>query len=122
MVFNQKSIKSLRQITDFIVVNLCFLIAAFIAQPIELFFSKNFHIFLLPVINILWFVSAGLNKLYGDIFRQSTTNTIYKILKNVVVQIIFTILFLFFIKEDLFTRNFIVLFNHCFDRKRNSHN
>ena len=110
MVVNQKSIKSLRQITDFFLLNICFLLAAFIAQPIELFFTKNFHIFLLPVINILWFLSASLTKLHRDFYNQSISALIFKIIKNVFIQIVFTIIFLFFIKEDLFTRNFIVLF------------
>ena len=110
MVVNKKSLKSLRLITDFIFLNICFLLAAFIAQPIELFFTKNFHIFLLPVINILWFLSASLTKLHSETYTRSIASLIFKVIKNVFVQIVFTIIFLFFIKEDLFTRNFIVLF------------
>ncbi|NOG96939.1 MAG: exopolysaccharide biosynthesis polyprenyl glycosylphosphotransferase [Ignavibacteriae bacterium] len=110
MVVNKKSLKSLRLITDFLFLNICFLLAAFIAQPIELFFTKNFHIFLLPVINILWFVSASITKMHREVYTQSIASLIFKVVKNVFVQIVFTIIFLFFIKEDLFTRNFIVLF------------
>ena len=110
MVVNQKSINSLRVVTDLIVLNLVFILSAALAQPWEIFLSKPYLIVLMALESLLWLIGVNLFKLYTDFHNRLLSVQAVSVFKNVFTQIVFAIFFLFFVKEFLFTRWFILFY------------
>jgi len=107
MVVDQKSLLNFRRIIDFVIINLTFIFAAVLAQPVKELISNQLLFILLLLQNILWFFSSGIINTYYDFNFRSFSDQIINVIKLVIIEVIFTIFFLFFIKEDLFTRNFV---------------
>lgn len=105
-----KSLLSLRKISDFIFLNAAFIIAAILAQPIQAFITNELLFILLLLQNILWFSVAEVINTYSDFNYRSFSDQLINLARVLIVQVLFTILFLFFVKEDLFTRNFVLFY------------
>ena len=110
MIVNKKSIYYQRLIADLFLLNISFLIAAILAQPLQILIDRNSMFILLLILNILWFFNATITGFYEEIYLRSIAAQFINITKSTVVQIGAAVLFIFLAKEDLFTRNFIVLF------------
>jgi len=110
MIVNKKSIYTSRLISDLVLLNLSFLLSAILAQPFEILLTRNYMFILLLILNIVWFVNTNLSGFYSDFFTRSFSFQFFNILKIVLFQIGLTVLFIFLIKENLFTRNFIVFY------------
>lgn len=110
MIVNKKSIYTLRLISDLILLNLAFFISAVIAQSFEILMERTIMFVLLLLSNILWFFYASMSEFYSDFFSRPFAYQFTNILKSSVVQSLLAVTFIFLVKEDLFTRNFIVLF------------
>lgn len=111
MIVNKKSIYYQRLFSDLILLNLAFLAAAVIAQSFDILIQRNYMFILLLILNIVWFFNASITGFYNELYLRSIAEQIINIVKSTIVQIGFSILFIFLAKEDLFTRNFIVLFS-----------
>ena len=110
MLTNRKSIYYLRLFLDLIILNLSFIVSAILAQSFQILIHKPHMFVLLAVLNFLWYFVSNVINFYED---YSTRYFIYQftaILKNVVIQVLTTVLFVFFAKELLFTRNFIIFY------------
>ena len=110
MLTNRKSIYYLRLFFDLIILNLSFIVSAILAQSFQILIHKPHMFVLLAVLNFLWYFVSNVINFYED---YSTRYFIYQftaILKNVVIQVLTTVLFVFFAKELLFTRNFIIFY------------
>jgi len=110
MIVNKKTIHTLRLISDLILLNLSFFLAAIIAQSPDILLERTIMFVLLLLSNILWFFYASMSGLYSDFFSRPFAYQFTNILKSAVVQALLSVTFIFLVKEDLFTRNFIVLF------------
>jgi len=110
MIVNKKSIYTTRLILDFLLLNISFIAAAVLAQSLEILVERDYMFILLFLLNTVWFVYSNLIGFYSDFFSRPFSFQFFNILKSVVVQLAITVLFVFLIKEQLFTRNFIVLF------------
>ncbi len=110
-MIDQKSLLSLRKASDFIFFFFSFIAAAFLAQPIQEFISNQLLFILLLLLNILWYVVSGIVNTYSDYNYRSFSDQLINLSRVIIVQILFTILFLFFVKEDLFTRNFVLFYS-----------
>lgn len=110
MVIDQQSLFSFRRIVDFIFLNISFLLAAYIAQPLTELFSNELLFILLLLQNILWLSVSNVVNTYTDFNYRSFSDQLFNLSRIVIVEVLFTIFFLFFIKEDLFTRNFVLFF------------
>lgn len=110
MIVNKKSITNFRIFTDLLLLNISFMLSAIYAQSFETLMSRTYLFILLLSLNILWYTSSNLIKLYDDYRSRVFSYQVIGIIKNVLWQVVFTILFIFFAKEDLFTRNFIVYY------------
>lgn len=113
MITNSNSIKFLRKIFDFIILNASFALAASFAQSLELFLNNKLMFILLLILNITWFFSASLINLYDESNFQYFASDIVNVFKNSIIQVLVSVFFLFIIKENLFTRYFI-LYYFCF--------
>ena len=110
MLTNRKSIYYLRLFLDLIILNSSFVISAILAQSFQILIHKPHMFILLAGLNFLWYFVSNVINFYED---YSTKYFIYRftnIVKIVFVQVLTTVLFVFFVKELLFTRNFIILY------------
>ncbi len=110
MIVNKKSIYASRLIADLVILNLSFLTSAVIAQSLETLIARDYMFILLLLLNLIWFINVNLSGFYLDFFTRSFSFQFFNILKLVFFQVGFTVLFIFLTKEDLFTRNFIVIY------------
>ncbi len=110
MIVNKKSIYTSRIISDLVLLNLSFIISAILAQSFKILLARDYMFILLLLLNIVWFVNTNLSGFYLDFFTRSFSFQFFNILKIVFFQVGLTVLFIFLTKEDLFTRNFIVLY------------
>jgi len=110
MIVNKKSIYTSRLISDLVLLNLSFIMAAILAQSFEILLARDYMFVLLLLLNIVWFVNTNLSGFYSDFFTRSFSFQFFNIIKIVLFQIVLTVLFIFLTKEDLFTRNFIVFY------------
>ncbi len=65
---------------------------------------------LLLMLNILWFFTSAIFRFYDETGLRDISYQLINLTKNSLVQIIAAIIFIFSAKEDLFTRNFIVIY------------
>jgi putative colanic acid biosynthesis UDP-glucose lipid carrier transferase len=65
---------------------------------------------LMVALNFIWYFSTNITEFYDTFSSFSFSSQFVTIIKNAAIQIITSILFIFLVKEDLFTRNFIVLY------------
>lgn len=110
MIVNKKSIYTLRLISDLVLLNLAFFLAAVISQSLDLLLERTTMFVLLLLSNILWFFYASMSEFYSDFFTRPFAYQFTNIIKSAVVQALLAVTFIFLVKETLFTRNFIILF------------
>lgn len=111
MINNQKSIHTIRLLSDLIILNISFIFAAVLAQSWEtLLFRKNMFILLL-IQNLLWNPLANSFKLYDEFVNWVPSTSILNLFKIILVQTIIAVFFIFIYREGLFTRIFIIEFS-----------
>ena len=110
MIVNKKSIYTTRLVADLVLLNLSFILSAILAQSFEILIARDYMFILLLLLNIVWFVNTNLSGFYLDFFTRSFSFQFFNILKIVLFQVGLTVLFVFITKEDLFTRNYILLY------------
>lgn len=109
MIVNKKSIYVSSVITDFLLINLSFFLASLISHTSDLSLEKNQPYLLLLILNFAWFLYTNASDFYQEFLIRPFPIQIYNILKLSIIISIFNILFLFIIKQQLYTRNFVVI-------------
>src|ERR1035437_9642887 len=108
MFANKKSFYYFRLFSDLFLLNISFVAAAVLAQSFHIFLSKT-HMFVLQMgLNFVWLFFSNVISFYDDTEARYFAYQFVNILKNVFAQGFTAIVFIFLIKEDLFTRNFII--------------
>ncbi len=110
MLTNRKSLQYLRLFLDLIIIELSFFAAAILAQSFQILMSHTHMFILLAILNFLWYFVSNVISFYDDFSTKYFVYQFTGIVKNVAVQVLITVLFVFFVKELLFTRNFIILY------------
>ncbi len=110
MIVNQKSLYSIKLAIDLLLLNITFFLAAWLAQPAYILYERPYLFFLLFILNIAWYFAANVSDFYDNFSPHDFYSQAFGILKNVLVQVIAAIIFIFIKKEDLFTRNFIIYY------------
>jgi Undecaprenyl-phosphate glucose phosphotransferase len=110
MLANKKSLQYLRLFLDLILLNISFIAAAVLAQSFEILIQKTHMFVLLVGLNFLWYYVSNVLNFYEDYSIKYFIYQFTNILKIVVIQVLASLLFVFFVKELLFTRNFIILY------------
>lgn len=108
MIVNKRTIKIARLLSDLILLNIVFILSAVLAQSWEILLERNYMFILLALLNLVWYFYSNLSGFYNDFFTRRFSTQFFNIIKSSVVQVLITIAFIFFVKEDLFTRNFII--------------
>ncbi|MCH9028191.1 MAG: undecaprenyl-phosphate glucose phosphotransferase [Bacteroidetes bacterium] len=110
MIVNKRSIFLFRLISDLLLLNIAFLIAAVLSQSWQTLIDRYYMFFLLVGLNTLWIFISNSFDFYSDFHSRNFPFQFINILKETVAQISMSILFIFITKEDLFTRNFIIYY------------
>lgn len=110
MLTNRKSIYYLRLFLDLIILNTSFIVAAILAQSFQILIYKPHMFILLAGLNFLWYFVSNVINFYEDFSTKYFVYRFTNIVKIVFVQVFTTVLFVFFVKELLFTRNFIIFY------------
>ena len=110
MITNQKSIYYLRLFTDLVLLNISFIVSAILAQSLQILLSRPYMFVLMAILNFTWYFFSNVTGFYEDITTKSFSYHFRDIIKNIFAQVIFSIIFIFAAKEDLFTRNFILFY------------
>ncbi len=114
MIVNKYTIYISRLTGDLILLNLSFIISAILAQSWEILLQRNYMFLLLVILNFSWYFTSNISGLYEDIYLREYVNHFINIFKGLFILVLLTIAFIFFVKEDLFTRNFIIYFSVIF--------
>ena len=110
MFANKKSFYYLRLFSDLFLLNISFIVASVLAQSFHTLLSRN-HMFILQMgLNFVWLFFSNVISFYEDTDTRYFAYQFVNILKNVFAQGFTAIVFIFLIKEDLFTRNFIIYY------------
>ncbi len=108
MIVNRKSLYFFRLLLDLLLLNAVFVVSAAAAQSIDILLNRPYMFILMMALNIVWYFFSGVWKFYDDFNSRYFAFQFVNIVRNVFVQTITAVLFIFIAKEDLFTRNFIV--------------
>ncbi|MGE5860433.1 MAG: undecaprenyl-phosphate glucose phosphotransferase [Ignavibacteria bacterium] len=108
MIVNKRSIFIFRLLSDLFLLNVSFIAAAVLAQSLNILLSRNYMFVLQLGLNIIWYFSSNVLNFYEDFSTRYFAFQVVNIIKNVFIQAVVSIIFIFLVKEDLFTRNFIV--------------
>lgn len=111
MIVNQRSLQNIRLTVDLLLINLLFIAAAWLSQSFELLMIRNYMFILLLLLNIIWYFSSAMIRLYDEAGLRHLTFQFINLFKNTFIQALVAVLFIFLAKEDLFTRNFIVIYS-----------
>ncbi len=110
MIVNKRSLFLFRLLSDLFLLNIIFLLSAITAQSWQILLDRYYMFFLLIALNFLWITTNLASPFYDDFYSRNISVQIINIVRSAFIQIVATIVFIFLTKEDLFTRNFIVLY------------
>ena len=111
MIINKKSHYYLRLFLDLIILNGSFLAAAVISQSLQILLDRPYMFVLMAIMNFVWYFFSNVINFYDDVNVRNFSYQFIKIIRNTVVQALTAVLFIFLAKEDLFTRNFILIYS-----------
>lgn len=110
MVVNRKSLFLIRLLSDVLLLNIAFFLAAILAQSWNILIERYYMFFLLIGLNLLWIITTSYFNFYDDLFSRNFPVQFANIIKISLLQVATTILFIFLWKENLFTRYFIIYY------------
>ncbi|MFA6978469.1 MAG: undecaprenyl-phosphate glucose phosphotransferase [Ignavibacteriaceae bacterium] len=110
MFVNKDSIYHFRLTFDFLLLAASFLIAAIFAQSFTTLLSRDYMFGLLIILSFSWYLSSNAISFYEDSSSQILSFQFIGIIKNISLQLMLGIVFIFISKENLFTRNFILYY------------
>lgn len=110
MFTNRKFFYYFRLFTDLILLNISFILAAVLAQSWQTLIEREYMFILLAVLNFVWYFISNVIEFYEDFELRYFSFQFINIIKITLAQIFTVIIFIFFVKENLFTRNFTVYY------------
>ncbi len=110
MIVNRRSLYLFRLFSDLILINAAFIISAVLAQSWEILLDRYYMFFLLVGLNLLWIIFTNVSGFYSDFHSRNFPFQFVNLIKETIAQVLASIIFIFLVKEDLFTRNFIVYY------------
>ncbi|MCF8261380.1 MAG: exopolysaccharide biosynthesis polyprenyl glycosylphosphotransferase [Melioribacteraceae bacterium] len=106
-----KSEASFRITIDIILLNAAFFFSAISAQSLDILVSKPQMFFLQLLVTLIWLFSFLHDSKTDDFFVRKFSMQSLIIIRHILIITLFSISFIFFSKENLFTRNFILYFS-----------
>lgn len=110
MIVNQRSIYFFKLLGDLILLNCAFIASAIYAQSWEILSDRYYMFFLLIGLNLVWIFASNYLNFYDEFSSRNFPVQFINILKSSILQLLVTIIFIFLVKENLFTRYFIAYY------------
>lgn len=110
MFSKKQSYSKLLVLIDILILTAAFFAAALIAQPAHVLLERNYMFILVLLLWLLWGFSTNNNSFYTDFYSKRFSYQFIKIIRSVFVQIVGILFFIFMVKEDLYSRNFITIY------------
>ena len=110
MIVNQRSIYFFKLLGDLILLNCAFIASAIYAQSLEILSDRYYMFFLLIGLNLVWIFASNYLNFYDEFSSRNFPVQFINILKSSILQLLVTIIFIFLVKENLFTRYFIAYY------------
>lgn len=110
MLLNRRSNYYLRLFLDLILLNISFVIAASLAISFDILMERKYMFILMLLMNFIWYIGSNVVKFYEDFEIREFAYQFINIIKNVSVQTLTSIIFVFVTKENLFNRNFTLIY------------
>ncbi len=108
---NKKSTFYLRLFSDLLILNFSFVASAILAQSFRILLSREYMFALMMALNFIWYFFSNVINFYEDFTVKNFSYQFIKLVRNTIVQALSAVLFIFLVKENLFTRNFIILYS-----------
>ncbi len=109
MIVNKRSIYVTGAVIDFVLINLSFLLAVLVSKQTDLSFGRIHPYLMLPILNFVWFFYTSSSGFYQEFLIRPFPIQLYNIFKLAIIISVVNVLLLFLIKQQLFTRNFIII-------------
>lgn len=109
MIVNKRSIYVTGTAIDFVLINLSFLLAVFVSKQTDLSFERIHPYLMLPILNFVWYFYTSSSGFYQEFLIRPFPIQLYNIFKLAVIISVVNVLLLFLIKQQLFTRNFVII-------------
>ena len=110
MITKQRSLYISALIADIVLIIISFLVAAVIAQSWSILLHHGYMFALLPLLIFVWYFSTASGSFYKEIGSRFYLEQALQTIKNIAVQSLTVVLFIFLVKELLFQRNFLILY------------
>ena len=110
MFVNKNSIYHFRLTFDLLLLAAAFMVAAIFAQSFEILLERDYMFGLMLILSFAWYLSSNAISFYEDSSSQILSFQFIGVVKNISLQIMLGIVFIFLSKENLFTRNFILYY------------
>jgi putative colanic acid biosysnthesis UDP-glucose lipid carrier transferase len=112
MISPIKSISNVQLVLELLLLNVSFILSAVLAQSWDILLQRKYMFILEILLNVIWFFSVKEMLFYEDLLKNFFSSLFLKTVKNSFIQAAVSVLFIFILKENLFTRNFILF--HAF--------
>ncbi len=109
MITKQRSLYISALITDSVLIVVSFLLSAAIAQSFAILLQHVYMFVLLPLLLFVWYFSTASGSFYKDIGSRFYLEQAFQTLRNIALQSVMIVLYIFLVKELLFQRNFLIL-------------
>lgn len=110
MLTNRKFFYYFRLFIDLFLLNVSFILAAVLSQSWQTLIEREYMFVLLAILNFVWYFISNVIEFYEDFEKRFFSFQFINIIKITLAQIITVIIFIFFVKENLFTRNFTIYY------------
>jgi exopolysaccharide biosynthesis polyprenyl glycosylphosphotransferase len=110
MITKQRSLLLSALITDIILIVIAFIGAAAGAQSLFTLRHHPVMFALLPILIFIWYFSTTTGIFYKEIGARFYFETAMELMKNITIQAVVIVLFIFMVKELLFQRNFLIFY------------
>src|SRR3972149_1643150 len=88
-----------------------FFAASVLSQSLSILLDRPYMFVLLAILNFIWYFYSNVSGFYEDAATRPYSFQFSNIVKNIFVQAISVVFFIFIAKEDLFTRNFNLIYS-----------
>lgn len=96
-----------KSVTDFSILIICFVFAAYIAEDQHIHQLNSTDVGFMVFLLVGWYFTARSNNLYADRLQDNQTRELFKTTSNALWQAILAIVFIFLIKEKIYSRTFV---------------
>ncbi|NMB82290.1 MAG: hypothetical protein GYA14_10775, partial [Ignavibacteria bacterium] len=101
-----------RQLLDYLLIIISFIISGYFSTTDILFFKQNQlnELFLMLTLIITWYLSSSYTKLYDEFRSRNFSFEMIILFKNILIQLISVIVIIFVIKEIKYSRLFVLYY------------